>query len=353
MRSETGWRCNFADVDQALVPDARPQRLFGGAALTCVAALCAWTIASNLYGNRSDGSDGDAFAARFEAAATRAEDVAARGDKLASSFAARVAAMTPSSPAPADAYASLFDRRFSLGYSPGSFIRSAALEPQQQPQQQLAPAQATAASTSNAVVAAPATPLPPPRPRPVSVRTALLRDSAERNRAAAGTPPAEEPSIYEKLFGKPKPVALAYAAPDDAGLAVPNIVARYDRQTAVYDISAKTVYLPDGQRLEAHSGLGSFLDDPRHADLKMRGVTPSNIYDLELREDLFHGVRALRLIPEDEHKVFGRAGLLAHTFMLGPNGDSNGCVSFRNYEAFLQAYLNHKITRLAVVSSLE
>ncbi len=349
MRSETGWRCNFADVNQALVPDARPQRLFGGAALTCVAALCAWTIASNLYGKDSDGSDADAFAARFEAAATRAEDVAARGDKLASSVAARIAAMTPSSPALSDAYASLFDRGFSLGYSPGTFIRSAALEPQQQP----APAQATAEPTSNAVAAVPATLLAPPRPRPVSVRTALLRDSAERNRAAAATPPAEEPSIFEKLFGKPKPVALAYAAPDDAGLAVPNIVARYDRETAVYDISAKTVYLPDGRRLEAHSGLGSFLDDPRHADLKMRGVTPSNIYDLELREGLFHGVRALRLIPEDEHKVFGRAGLLAHTFMLGPNGDSNGCVSFRNYEAFLQAYLNHEITRLAVVSSLQ
>jgi len=28
----------------------------------------------------------------------------------------------------------------------------------------------------------------------------------------------------------------------------------YDRQTAVYDIAAKMVYLPDGTRLEAHSG---------------------------------------------------------------------------------------------------
>ena len=206
---------------------------------------------------------------------------------------------------------------------------------------------------SNAVAGMPATPLSPPRPRPVSVRTASLRDSAERNRAAAATPAAEEQSIFEKLFGKPKLVALAYAAPDDAGLAMPNIVARYDRQTAVYDISAKTVYLPDGRRLEAHSGFGSFLDDPHHADLKMRGVTPSNIYDLELRENLFHGVRALRLIPEDEQKVFGRSGFLAHTFMLGPNGDSNGCVSFRDYDVFLQAYLNHEITRLAVVSSLD
>jgi len=37
----------------------------------------------------------------------------------------------------------------------------------------------------------------------------------------------------------------------------------YDKQTAVYDISAKMVYLPDGTRLEAHSGLGSKLDDAR------------------------------------------------------------------------------------------
>jgi hypothetical protein len=133
MQSETGGRCNFADVDQALVPDARSRRLFGGAALTYVAALCAWTIASNLYGNGSDGSDADAFAARFEAAATRAEDIAGRGDTLASSVAARLAAMTPSSLALSDAYPSLFDRRFSLGYSPGTFIgSSAALMAQQQ-----------------------------------------------------------------------------------------------------------------------------------------------------------------------------------------------------------------------------
>ena len=34
------------------------------------------------------------------------------------------------------------------------------------------------------------------------------------------------------------------------------------RDTAVYDISAHMVYLPDGTKLEAHSGLGSDLDDP-------------------------------------------------------------------------------------------
>lgn len=39
----------------------------------------------------------------------------------------------------------------------------------------------------------------------------------------------------------------------------------------------------------------------------MRGATPPDIYDLELRESLFHGVRALRLIPEDQQKTMGRA----------------------------------------------
>jgi hypothetical protein len=38
--------------------------------------------------------------------------------------------------------------------------------------------------------------------------------------------------------------------------------------------------------------------------------------------------------------------------MLGPNGDSNGCVSIKDYDTFLQAYLDHKIKRLAVVATL-
>jgi hypothetical protein len=50
--------------------------------------------------------------------------------------------------------------------------------------------------------------------------------------------------------------------------------------------------------------------------------------------------------------VYGRDGLLAHTYMLGPRGDSNGCVSFRNYDAFLQAFLRGDVKRLAVVAKL-
>src|SRR5580700_6147522 len=125
-----------------------------------------------------------------------------------------------------------------------------------------------------------------------------------------------------------------------------------DSHTAVYDIAAHTVYMPSGRRPEAHSGLGNLMDDPSHINAKGRGPTPPNVYDLTLREQLFHGVRALRLNPVDESKMFGRDGILAHTYMLGPNGQSNGCVSFSNYNAFLTAYLSGEVTRLVVVDHL-
>jgi Protein of unknown function (DUF2778) len=125
-----------------------------------------------------------------------------------------------------------------------------------------------------------------------------------------------------------------------------------DSRTAIYDIAARTVYLPNGRRLEAHSGLGSFMDDPRYINVKARGPTPPNVYNLTLREQLFHGVRAIRLNPIDDSKMFGRDGILAHTYMLGSKGQSNGCVSFSDYNAFLNAYLTGEIDRLVVVEHL-
>ncbi len=71
-----------------------------------------------------------------------------------------------------------------------------------------------------------------------------------------------------------------------------------------------------------------------------------------MREALFHGVQALRLNPVGEGGLYGRAGLLAHPYMLGPKGDSNGCVSVKDYDAFLRAYQNGQIRKLAVVASL-
>jgi hypothetical protein len=194
-----------------------------------------------------------------------------------------------------------------------------------------------------------------------------VRDMAQRAKAAVLSIASNgKPSMVEKLWGKqPSHGSLLSYASADASVtgSVPDTLSQnpmlggsppYDKQTAVYDISAKTVYLPDGTKLEAHSGLGSKLDDPRSSSIKMMGVTPPHIYELTPREALFHGVPALRLNPiGGEGKIFNRAGLLAHTFMLGPNGDSNGCVSFRDYYAFLRAYREQGIRRLAVLAKVE
>jgi Protein of unknown function (DUF2778) len=126
----------------------------------------------------------------------------------------------------------------------------------------------------------------------------------------------------------------------------------YDKGTAVYDISAHAVYLPNGSRLEAHSGMGKLMDDPEHVNMRMVGATPPTTYDLKPREAIFHGVEALRMIPIDSNATLGRSGLLTHSYMLGPNGQSNGCVSIKNYDSFLAAYKDGLINRLVVVPSL-
>ncbi|TCL73930.1 tlde1 domain-containing protein [Rhizobium sp. BK251] len=126
------------------------------------------------------------------------------------------------------------------------------------------------------------------------------------------------------------------------------------RGVAVYDIEAATVYLPSGERLEAHSGLGKMRDRPSYANQRMRGPTPPHTYDLTMRESLFHGVEAIRLTPiGGEDAIHGRNGLLAHTYMLGRGGDSNGCVSFRDYRRFLAAYKRGEVRRLVVVPRLQ
>ena len=155
------------------------------------------------------------------------------------------------------------------------------------------------------------------------------------------------PCRRPRLPPRPKPAAILQAHNKSTPL-----LPEADSHTAVYDIAAHTVYLPNGTKLEAHSGLGDKLDNPRYVNLKDRGPTPPNVYELRLREQLFHEVRALRLNPVGSDNMFGRDGILAHTYMLGANGQSNGCVSFKDYQAFLHAYLRGEIDRLVVVPSL-
>lgn len=127
----------------------------------------------------------------------------------------------------------------------------------------------------------------------------------------------------------------------------------YDNETAVYDITAHAVYLPNGTVFEAHSGMGNLRDDPDHVNMRMVGATPPAMYSLKPREASFHGVAALRMTPADGSDINGRSGLLVHSFMLGPNGDSNGCVSIRDFDRFRKAYDDGQFTHLAVVPSVK
>jgi hypothetical protein len=338
-------------------------RFLGCAAVASVVLGCAWTVYANIFAVSvypslsSNGFDVPVVKRSPSVAAIRVVPLTA--NKVADAFADL--AMAGSAPTVVASASTLtFEDRFAASAPQG-------VAPQ--PQMASAPpakqvAAATPAPQPERQVAALA---PTPAPRPVKTG-ASVRDMAQRAKAivmAAAAPP-EKPSIFERLFGKlqSSTASLAYASADadstsslgspSQNIAQSGTVPLYDRQTAVYDISAHMVYLPDGTKLEAHSGLGSELDNPRSANVRMRGVTPPHLYDLKPRESLFHGVAALRLNPVGgEEAIFGRAGLLAHTYMLGPNGDSNGCVSFKDYNAFLQAYRNGEVRRLAVVAKLD
>jgi hypothetical protein len=226
-----------------------------------------------------------------------------------------------------------------------------------------------------------AAPLPPHRPAGLAPLAQPDRAAPQAgDKVAAAPAPVDDRNIFEKLFGTrpnnaaPNSATVAYAEPETHAVTAAKgstlagtdrssgfsffgksaAPTGYDQYTAVYDISAKVVYMPDGTKLEAHSGLGDRLDDPRFVSERGRGATPPHVYELSPREALFHGVQALRLTPVGgDADIYGRAGLLAHTFMLGPNGDSNGCVSFKDYDAFLRAYQQGQIKRLAVVAKVD
>jgi hypothetical protein len=317
--------------------------LLGSAALTFIAVACSWTLYVNVAGPE-----------------------------------VKPVAFADPAPAPRPVYSALSDPTY-FQPAPETFaealpkgdklpvnrpIQQAQAAPEAAPFQvattaPVAPVADQQAETTAAPAQAAAVPLPVPRPAQIKVaeeKGPSRREVAEATTANLPAKPPEQPSIFEKLFGKLRPTGpmLAYA-PTDGGVTSDGTSGPpYDKQTAVYDISARTVYMPDGTKLEAHSGLGSRLDDPRFVHERMRGATPPHVYELTMREKLFHGVPAIRLNPVGGNShIYGRTGLLAHTNMLGPRGDSNGCVSFRDYNAFLKAFRNGEVKRLAVVASLK
>lgn len=192
-------------------------------------------------------------------------------------------------------------------------------------------------------VAAATIPLPRPAPKRPSESGFQLASASDTPVSLAYAP--SDPAKSSTIPGSP---LLKNVTPTDSDQPADVDTSR----TAIYDITSRTVYLPNGRRLEAHSGLGGHMDDPRYVHVKRTGPTPPNVYQLKLRERPFHGVRAIRLIPTDSSKMYGRDGILAHTYLLGPKGESNGCVSLKDYAAFLDAFDRGEINRLVVVERL-
>jgi hypothetical protein len=352
---------------------ATSHNFFGGAAVGCLVLGCVWTVYANVFGASVYPA---ATSENVEVAVVKRPAPAARNALTVANSTTvmeqplAVAAPATVSPGPLLSFDDRFAAAAAQGVAPSSQIDAPKLA--EAPKSRTdAPKLAEAlkpkpTSSAPVQVAAVAPASRSAETQPAKSPGARIRDMAQRAKAAVmSIASADQPSMVEKLWGKPQPKnsLLAYASADisatssiepNQNLALEGTQPRYDQSTAVYDISAHTVYLPDGSKLEAHSGLGSGFDDPRSAKIRMRGVTPPHLYELTLREALFHGVQALRLNPVGgEEAIYGRAGLLAHTFMLGPRGESNGCVSFRDYNAFLNAYRNHGIRRLAVVASVD
>jgi hypothetical protein len=369
----------------------RGQQILGSVAVAGLVLGCAWTVYTNVFGASVYPS---VNSAAFEAPAIKNPAVAA-ARSAPPAFNEIFASLSQQSlviPAPENVASSLmFNERFAASAPQGEPSRSVASQPVEATKlaEALPPAEAPKtiqasklAETPKPKLSAPATKLalnvPAAAPKEAEVKTAddkaakassgsTVRDMAQRAKAAVMSIASnDKQTMVEKLWGK-QPASgglLAYASAD-ASVTGSIIDTRsqnpmmggappYDRQTAVYDIAAKTVYLPDGTKLEAHSGLGSKMDDVRYSHVRMQGVTPPHIYELKPREALFHGVPALRLTPiGGEEKIHGRDGLLAHTYMLGSSGQSNGCVSFKDYYAFLDAYRNKGIRRLAVLAKVQ
>lgn len=250
-------------------------------------------------------------------------------------------ALAPNAPALADTPAVTFADKWSRA--------TASMQPRAVP---LETPQTQVATLAPAAAPVSVLPLPPKRPVEMANTVPMPRPYPAEREIAPSTVRGTGAQLALEIAAIPSPPERRIAPLQEAHNR-PAALPDRDNHTAVYDIKAHTVYLPNGERLEAHSGLYDKMDDPRFVNVRMRGPTPPNVYDLTLREENFHGIQALRLNPVDEDKMFGRAGMLAHTYMLGPNGQSNGCVSFKDYEKFLQAYLSGEVDRLVVVAHLD
>ncbi|MDB5525878.1 MAG: hypothetical protein JWM58_3641, partial [Rhizobium sp.] len=172
-------------------------------------------------------------------------------------------------------------------------------------------------------------------------------------------PADEKPVARRNLDNKDNKEDVAYAKPERSlfgdlfkSKASDTAWPGKGTKVAIYDVSNAIVYLPDGTKLPAHSGIGRMRDNPRYEHVTMRGPTPAGIYRLSMREKRFYGVEAIRMTSIDGRDPKNRTGLLTHTNLLRGQKGSHGCVAFQNYQPFLRAFKRGQITMLVVVPEL-
>ncbi|MHC2501960.1 hypothetical protein ACVI8K_008876 [Bradyrhizobium barranii subsp. barranii] len=256
----------------------------GAAAIGCVVMGAGWTIYSNVFGASVYPTVGSL--GYDEPVIKRAPRVALReaGEAIGDTFALLPDRLQVAAPISRE----MFNERFAAAATQGVASNAASAAPATQvavvkdaPKQSViakvadalkpaAPAKIADKTADKAkrapdaqmqlASADPAEIVPAPEARPKSF--------ADRAKAAVMSITGPRQSMVEKLWGKREPSGglLAYASADASVTA--SIAPReqnpmlggsapYERDTAVYDITAKMVYLPDGTKLEAHSGLGS------------------------------------------------------------------------------------------------
>ncbi len=316
----TPWQVSTMDEGSVILPTGQISVIRPPQPKAVIAAQV--PLAAEAFGARASGDDMIAGhvpleAEAFGARASGIDTMQVASIQTYSLFDAAPPVAAPSAPAPAIAVAALQDAPPPVGTSPQGPFSLVLAEEEPAAEDDIA-----------------AIPLPRPR-RPAD--DVVLPSAKTLKRAPAGL-----------LAYAPQDNAIQDNAPSYRP--APLFASR--NRTAIYSIEAKTVYMPNGERLEAHSGLGPMLDNPRYVHKRMRGATPPHTYNLTMREKLFHGVQAIRLNPVEPGKIFGRDGLLAHTYMLGPRGDSNGCVSFKDYRRFLAAFKRGEVTQLVVVARM-
>ena len=157
---------------------------------------------------------------------------------------------------------------------------------------------------------------------------------------APAAPPPDAPSFFEKLFGvkkEPPGPALAYANPQDTmldvtrnnrlGLPTPPAATAPSQAptagTAVYNIAARTVTLPNGERLEAHfsdatcAGCHASMDGIGFAlekfDWLGRSRETENDREIDTRADFSIGREAISVENATElaHALAGRTDVAA------------------------------------------